>query len=87
MVDRWFTGLDAQSRLTLRRFAVIMAVVGVLSLFAGPGAQMIFFTAMTGVAVAVSAALAMAARDEFNAPSLNRWDETLAYIAVSILAI
>jgi hypothetical protein len=87
MLERWFTGLDAASRSTLRRFAVTIAVVGVLSLFARPGAHTMFFSAMTGVAVAVSAALAMVARDRFNAPSLNRWDETLAYIEVTILAM
>ena len=88
-MDHWLarhTGLDPASRLTLRRFAVTMIVVGLLSLFASPGSRMMFFTAMTGVAIAVSAILAMIARDKFNAPALNRWDETLAYIAVSVLA-
>ena len=86
MLDHWLAGLDAEFRLTLRRFGVTMAVVGLLSLFAEPGYHMVYFVAMTGVAVAVSAVLAMIARDKFNAPSLNRWDETFAYIAVSILA-
>lgn len=86
MLDFRHTGPDAASRLTLRRFAVTMAVAGLVSLFAAPGYHMVFFTAMTGVATAASAVLAMIARDNFNAPFLNRWDETLAYIAVSILA-
>ncbi len=85
MLDQWLMGLDAASRLTLRRFAVTMVVVGLLSLFAKPGYRMVFLAAMTGVAVAASAVMAMVAREKFNAPILNRWDETLAYIAVSVL--
>ncbi len=87
MYDHPWIPSDPSSRLTLRRIALTLAAVTTLALFAKSGQRMSIFFAMTGFAVMVSAALAMRARQKFDAPTLNYWDETVAYMAVSVLAM
>jgi len=87
MLDFSLIPPDPASRLTIRRFALTLTLAIVLALFARPGYRMSFFFAMTSLAVTVSAVFALFGQDKFNGPTINRWDETLAYMAVSVLAM
>ena len=87
MFDHPWIPSDPESRFTIRRIAVTLSVVVMMALLAKSGLRLRLFLALTGIAVMVSAVLAMRARQKFNAPTLNYWDETVAYIAVSVLAM
>jgi hypothetical protein len=77
--------LDANSRATLYRFAF---TVGLFLAWLVPqgsrGGLAVMDTAMLGAA-AITALLAAAFHEPFRAPSLNRWDETLAYLGIAAL--
>lgn len=87
MLNKIYDALDSASRLTLKRIAVTMFVLTFLSLFAAAGHRLNFFLALTGLAVLVSAVLAMRARQKLNAPELNYWDETIFFMFVSVVAL
>jgi hypothetical protein len=87
MLSQYLTSLDPASRLTIKRMAVTLALSALLAFFAKTGQHLNFFIGLTGLAVLVSSVLALRARQHFNASSLNFWDETVFYIAVSALAL
>jgi hypothetical protein len=87
MLDRIFTSLDPASRLTVKRVAVTLAVAAVLALFAKSGQRLSVFLGLAGLAVFVTAALAMRARQRFNASELNHWDEVAFYVFVIVATL
>ncbi len=87
MLKRFWISADPASRRTMLRILVTLGVAAILALFVKAGHRLNFFVAMTGLAVLVTAVLALRARQTFNAPHLNHWDETVAYIAISILLL
>ena len=78
---------DRASRRTAARMLVTPTVATGMSLFTKAGYRLNFFIAMIGLAIMVTVVLAMRARQPFNAPQLNYWDETVVYIAISMLAL
>jgi hypothetical protein len=78
-------GLDPASRSTIYRFG--FTVVLFLVWLAPQGDRVSFDilgTAMMGAA-AITALLATLFGEAFRSPSLNRWDETLAYLGIAAL--
>jgi len=87
MFDHPWIPSDPESRHTIRRIALTLSVVVMMALLAKSGLRLRLFVILTGIAVMVSAVLAMRARQKFNAPTLNYWDETATYLAVSVLVM
>ena len=71
MLNQIFPTLDPTSRLTVKRIAITLAVAAVVSLLSNSDFRLSFFVGLCGLAVFVSGALAMRARQQFNAPELN----------------
>ena len=87
MLKQLYNALDTASRLTVKRIGVTLFVATLLSLFAKAGHRLNFFLALTGLAVLVSAVMAMRARQKLNAPELNYWDETIFFMLVSVATL
>ena len=85
MLNQIFPTLDPTSRLTVKRIAITLAVAAVVSLLSNSDFRLSFFVGLCGLAVFVSGALAMRARQQFNAPELNHWDETAFFALVTVL--
>ncbi len=85
MLNQLFTALDPDSRLTVKRIAVTLAVAVALSLFSEAGFRLSFFVGLCGLAVFVSGVLAMRAKQRLNAPELNHWDETTFFALLTFL--
>lgn len=87
MLNQLYFALDPASRLTIKRIGVTLAVSLLLSLFAKPGFRLSFFVGLAGLAVFVSGIMAMRARQRFNAPELNHWDEMAFFSLVTVLLL
>ena len=87
MLNQIFTALDPASQLTIKRVGVTLAVVTILTLFSSPGYRLSFFVGLCGLAVFVSGILAMRAKQTFNAPELNHWDETAFFAIVTVMIL
>jgi uncharacterized membrane protein len=73
---------DAESRRTIRRFAVIAIVVVVFSAIQDPEVRVRAATAAFSICSIVAAGFALFAREKLGARNLNRWDEALAFMGV-----
>jgi hypothetical protein len=76
--------IDPVSRFTLRRMGAMLLMIFWLSLWAGDDAPL---AALALISAAVSAAIAVLARERFRADHLNRWDEAAAYLGLHYLAL
>lgn len=87
MFGQLFYSLDPDSRLTVKRIGVTLAVSLFLSLFATPGYRLSFFAGLCGLAVFVCALLAMRGRQSLNADVLNHWDEAAFFMCLTTLLL
>lgn len=85
MLNQIYTTLDPASQLTVKRVGVTLAVALVLALFSSPNSRLGVFVGLCGLAVFVSGILAMRAKQQFNAPELNHWDETAFFALVTVI--
>ena len=70
---------------TLRRFALNVALAMLMALMFVPEARVTVTGWMLTLASMVTAAFAVVARERINDRFLNRWDETLGYLAIALL--
>lgn len=88
-----FARLDIQSRTVLRNFLIRLSLSAwVLLLFAGihrwPYRQAVgIFHLMCAVSALCAMAVALLRREKPQAATLNLWDESLAFSALSLLAL
>ncbi len=85
MLSQLYSALDTASQMTVKRVGVTLAVATFLALFSSPGSRLSLFIGLCGLAVFVSGVLGMRAKQKFNAPTLNYWDETAFFALVTVL--
>ena len=85
MFNQFYSALDQASQLTVKRVGVTLAIAAILAFLSNPSTRLTFFVGLCGLAVFVSGVLAMRARQQFNAPELNHWDETAFFALVTVV--
>ncbi len=68
------------------RFAMRIAVAVVIVLFLAPEFRALFFSSFMVIAALVTGTLGLIRQERFNGPTLNHWDEALAFLALANLA-
>ena len=74
--------LDPPSLLTCRRFVLTVALLAVWSVALSPGRVFAAAALLSSGCAVVTALVALLRRERFWGPSLNRWDEAAALLAV-----
>jgi hypothetical protein len=72
--------LDAESNNTVRRFAVLTAAVVAFSMLQNPELQKRVALSAFNICSVVAAVIALRRRERLFGPTLNRWDEAIAFI-------
>jgi hypothetical protein len=86
--DGAMAALDPASRLRLRGFALKLSLLAVCTLaFAGQGGRLFATASLFCVWYSIFAGIAaLMRRERIGAPTLNGWDEMLAFDALALLA-
>ena len=87
MFNQLYSVLDPASQLTVKRIGVTLAIAAVLAFLSTLSARPSFFVGLCGLAVFVSSVLAMRAKQPFNTPELNHWNETAFFAFVNVLCL
>ena len=81
----WLQRLDGQSRVTIRRTLLILVLILVWSAFLRaelPDRGVVSIIRLAGAATALAA---LVLREPIGGPTLNRWDEAIAFIGLASL--
>ena len=74
--------LDSASQLTCRRFLMTLALLTIWSAVLSPRAVFAGAALLSSGCAALTFVVALLSRERFCGPSLNRWDEPIAFSAV-----
>ena len=80
--NRW--SMDP-NRQVIERFVFRLALATFFVYLLAADYRLVFFTTFMLIAAIVTAAIALVQREAFNGPTLNHWDEMLAFLALSFL--
>lgn len=75
----------AETRATIQRFCLMSAATALFSRLAEAEIRLGVLYAMLMVTALAAAVFALAKRERFAGPTLNRWDEALAHLALALL--
>lgn len=74
------------NRQVMTRFALRLAVALAFVVFLAPELRMLAFSSFMVIASLITGLIGLIRQEPFNGPTLNHWDEALAFLAMANLA-